>query len=235
MRDKKVLVTGASRGIGAAVASCFHDMGAQVFGTRTTVKDTIVPCDDWLEVDFNNEGQTAAFLEKIQNLEIDVLINNAGINKIGSLTDISDDEFLRIQKVNSHAPFRTCQAVIPNMTEKAWGRIVNVSSIWGKISKEFRASYSSSKFALDGMTAAISAEYASKGILANCVAPGFTRTELTETVLGDEGMAELSKKVPIQRLAEPEEIARFIAWLGGDQNTYISGQNIAIDGGFTRV
>jgi len=118
---------------------------------------------------------------------------------------------------------------------KSWGRIVNISSIWGKIGKEYRASYAASKFALDGITLSIAAEHSQDGIIANCVAPGFTDTELTRRVLGDEGIAELLAKVPLRRMASIEEIASFVTWLGSNENTYISGQNIAIDGGFSRV
>jgi 3-oxoacyl-[acyl-carrier protein] reductase len=121
------------------------------------------------------------------------------------------------------------------MKRKQWGRIVNVSSIFGKIGKELRGSYAASKFALDGLTAALAAEVAVDGILAHCVAPGFVDTELTRSILGDEGIKNLVARVPIGRLAKPEEIAAFVAWLAGPENTFISGQNIAIDGGFTRV
>jgi NAD(P)-dependent dehydrogenase (short-subunit alcohol dehydrogenase family) len=125
--------------------------------------------------------------------------------------------------------------LIPGMRSRGWGRIVNLSSILGKVSKEFRAAYSTSKFGLDGMTAALAAEVAADGILANCVAPGFIDTDLTRSILGEQGIAELVSRIPIKRLGTPEEIAAFVVWLAGPENTYLSGQNIAIDGGFTRV
>ena len=121
------------------------------------------------------------------------------------------------------------------MREQKWGRIVNISSIWGKISKAYRAPYSASKFAIDGLTAAISAEVAADGVLVNSVAPGFIDTDLTRNILGSEGMQQLALEVPIKRVGTTEEIAEFVVWLAGLDNTYISGQNIAIDGGFTRV
>jgi len=128
-----------------------------------------------------------------------------------------------------------CKAVLPHMVSNSWGRIVAISSIWGKISKPQRASYSTSKFAIDGMIAALAAEVAASGVLANSVAPGFIDTDLTRTVLGEAGMAEMAAMVPAKRFGQPEEIANFVAWLASPENTYISGQNIAIDGGFTRV
>ena len=186
-------------------------------------------------VDFFDQTATAAFVEEIRQREFDVLINNAGINKIAPFAEIDLADFERIQAVNVTAAFQLCQAVLPGMKRKQWGRIVNVSSIFGKIGKELRGSYAASKFALDGLTAALAAEVAVDGILAHCVAPGFVDTELTRSILGDEGIKNLVARVPIGRLAKPEEIAAFVAWLAGPENTFISGQNIAIDGGFTRV
>ena len=121
------------------------------------------------------------------------------------------------------------------MKAKGWGRIVTISSIWGKISRAERGAYSTSKFAVDGMTAALAAEVAEHGILANCIAPGFIDTELTRGILGSDGIREVIAQIPARRLGQVEEIAAFVAWLAGPENTYISGQNIAIDGGFSRV
>ena len=128
-----------------------------------------------------------------------------------------------------------CRALVPTMRERKWGRIVTLSSIWGKIGREHRGAYAATKFGLDGMTAALAAEVAADGILANCVAPGFIDTELTRRVLGEDGIHDLVAKVPLGRLGKPEEIAAFVVWLAGPENTYISGQNISIDGGFSRV
>lgn len=235
MQGKKVVVTGASRGIGAEIARFYQEADAEVIGTRTQDAGSGGNCNRWLTVDFTDDSQTLECVEELRKIRPDVLINNAGINKIGAFAEIDLQDFLQIQKVNVVAPFLLSQAVIPGMASRGWGRIVNISSIWGKISKEYRASYSASKFAIDGMTAAISAEHARDGILANCVSPGFTRTELTERVLGADGMTELAAAVPTRRLAEPSEIAKFVFWLGSDENTYLTGQNIALDGGFTRV
>jgi 3-oxoacyl-[acyl-carrier protein] reductase len=121
------------------------------------------------------------------------------------------------------------------MKRNRWGRIVNISSIFGNISKEFRASYSASKFGLDGMTAALSAEVSEFNILANCIGPGFIDTEMTRNVLGEKGMMELKDRIPMKRLGQPEEIAALVSWLVSDENTYLTAQNIMIDGGFTRV
>ena len=148
---------------------------------------------------------------------------------------IKVEEFNNIHKVNLITPLLLCQAVIPDMKKNNWGRIVNISSIWGKITKQYRASYSSSKFGLDGMTVALAAEVASMGILANSVGPGFIDTELTRRILGEKGISEIKNTIPIKRLGSPREVASLVSWLVSEENTYVSGQNIMIDGGFSRV
>jgi NAD(P)-dependent dehydrogenase (short-subunit alcohol dehydrogenase family) len=231
-----VFVTGASRGIGHAVALGFRAGGASVVGTRTGKVDRADDaCHEWIDADFSDDGELDICVRRLRTIRPDILVNNAGINMIAPFVEIDPQDFLTIQRVNVFAPFRLCQAAIPAMKAKAWGRIVNVSSIWGKISKAHRASYSASKFALDGMTAALAAEHTADGILANSVAPGFIDTELTRRVLGESGIEAVISTVPARRLGRVEEIARLILWLASDENTYLSGQNIAIDGGFTRV
>lgn len=231
----KVLVTGATRGIGKAVALEFRRHGALVVGVGRSPAFEADWLDEYIGSDFASIEAVQFCADQARSLGIDVLINNAGVNKIQPFEEITAQDFLRIQQINVVAPLLLCQAVLPDMRKKQWGRIVNVSSIWGKISKAYRGSYSASKFAIDGMTAALAAEVAADGVLANCVAPGFTDTELTRQVLGPQGITDLVSKVPLGRLANVDEIARLIVWLGSRENSYISGQNIVIDGGFTRV
>jgi len=231
---KKAMVTGATRGIGRAIAETLQTEGAYVIGTGTGNGEAGI-CDEHFQADFTDLDQIRACAEFIRRTAPDILVNNAGINKIGSFAEIDPDDFRRIQQVNVFAPFSLCQAAIPGMKRRGWGRIVNISSIWGKISKEHRASYSASKFALDGMTLALAAEHSADGILANCVAPGFIDTELTRRVLGEQGARQIVATVPVRRLGSVEEIARLVAWLSSPENTYLTGQNIAIDGGLSRV
>ena len=231
----KALVTGGTRGIGAAIAERLLADGVEVVVTGTRADASGPEGSGYRAVDFTDDAATEAFALDAAALDLDILVNNAGINKVAPFEEIEGADFDRIQQVNVRAPFMLCRAVLPSMRAKGWGRIVNICSVWGVISKEQRGSYSTSKFALDGMTAAISAEAAADGVLANCVSPGFIDTELTHRVLGDAGIAELTARVPARRLGRPEEVAALVSWLVSAENTYVTGQNVLIDGGFSRI
>lgn len=233
---KRVLVTGATRGIGKAVAELYKAKGYTVVGTgRRALEKRPEYLDDYWRCDFEEEDRIDYFCNYLEMEPFDILINNAGINIINNFCDIDAEDFKKVQLVNVYAPFRISQIVASNMLKNGWGRIVNVSSVWGKISKQGRASYSASKFGIDGLTLAMANEFASQGILCNSVAPGFIDTEMTWNNLGQAGVDKILENVPIKRLANVDEVANLIFMLGSEQNTYISGQNIAIDGGFTRA
>jgi NAD(P)-dependent dehydrogenase (short-subunit alcohol dehydrogenase family) len=229
------VVTGGTRGIGFAIAERLleDDMDVIVTGTRKHAK--YPDGASYYPVDFLSDDSIIAFVEFLKLQQVDILVNNAGINKIGEFASINIEDFDRIIKVNLRTPFQLCQAVIPHMKENNWGRIVNLTSVFGSITKKYRASYSSSKFGLDGMTAALAAEVSAMGILANSIGPGIIDTDLTRNVLGEKGIAELQGSIPMGRLGQVNEIASLVSWLVSDENTYISGQNIMIDGGFSRV
>ena len=235
LNNKLAVVTGGTRGIGHAIAHALNQAGADVIVTGTKLTSSLSFDHQYYAVDFSSEQSTQKFATYISEQQPDILINNAGINIINSFAEVKLDDFNSIYQVNVVAPFLLCRAVISGMRAKNWGRIVNVSSILGKVGKAGRASYSASKFAIDGMTAALAAEVAPYGILANCVAPGFIETDLTKQILGEKNMADIVKQIPAGRLGQPKDIASFVLWSVSLENTYISGQNIAIDGGFTRV
>lgn len=233
--ERCAVVTGATRGIGFSIAARLLRDGYKVIATGTHANGTGPEGAQYRQVDFTDETSTFDFVQFLKEQNVAVLVNNAGINKIGQFAEIAIQDFDAILRVNLRTPFILCQAVIPAMKQNRWGRIVNITSIFGHISKEFRAPYSASKFGLDGMTAALAAELAEHGILANSVGPGFTDTDLTRNVLGEAGINRLRERIPIKRLAHVDEVAALVSWLVSEENSYLSGQNIMIDGGFTRV
>lgn len=234
LAGRRAIVTGGTRGIGAAIAERLRAAGATVLVTGKRPRADGLDGFEYRGVDFADGSALEAFAEEARDWAPDVLVNNAGINKLSQFAEIEPEDFDRIQAVNVRAPMLLSRSVVPGMRERGWGRIVNVASIWSVVSRPGRGSYSASKFALDGLTAALAAEVAADGVLVNCVSPGFVDTELTRSVLGDEGIARLVAEVPAGRLAQPAEIAALVAWLAGPENTFVSAQNIVIDGGFSR-
>jgi len=234
--NKRVIVTGASRGIGLAIAEAFRSEGAWVIGTRTGAGDAESDvCQEWIQADFSELSQIEDCAAKIRESDANILVNNAGINKIAPFLEIKTIDFLKIHQVNVLAPLLLSQAAIPAMLKTGWGRIINISSIWGIKSREQRAAYTASKFAIDGLTVSLAAEFSQNGILANSIAPGFIDTELTHRILGADGIRKILERIPANRLGSSDEVARLAIFLSSEENSYITGQNLVIDGGFSRV
>ena len=239
---REALVTGGTRGIGAEIAKALRDAGALVTVTGRTeagFKDLTDKIGaerlKFSAVDFSDAAATEKWAGQLANQNFSIVVNNAGINKIDLLHEIDQKDWDRVQLVNVRAPMLICKAVAQSMAAKGYGRIVNISSIFGHISKSKRLSYSTSKFALLGMTKAMALDYADKNVLVNCVSPGFIDTDLTRTVLKPSEIEQLEQQVPVRRLGQASEIAKVVAFLASDLNTFITAQNIIADGGFTSV
>ncbi len=237
LENKTCLVTGGTRGIGRAIALSLLASGAKVIytGTRATSDSIDHPNAIYKSVDFSNDQSVENFLKELDQYSIDILVNNAGINKVDTFGDINPEDWLRIQKINVEGPFRLCRALAPKMAKRNFGRIVSLGSIFGHVTKEKRASYSTSKFAVLGMSKALAADYATSNVLVNVVSPGFIDTELTRTVLSEADIQNLTSQVPMKRLGKAEEVANLVTYLCSEQNSFITAQNILIDGGFTSV
>ncbi|MDA0703769.1 MAG: SDR family oxidoreductase [Proteobacteria bacterium] len=235
LAGRRAVVTGATRGIGRAIAARLRDDGAEVLVTGTSPDGSGPEGCAYHPVDFTDLASTRAFCRAVEAFAPLVLVNNAGVSKPEAFAEISAEEFQRVQDINLRGTLMTTQAALPSMRTAGWGRIVSLGSIRQQISLPGRASYSAAKAGVDGLTIGLAAEVAKDGILANVVAPGFIDTEMTASMYSPDQIAALAASIPIGRLAKPEEIAAFVAWLAGPENTYISGQSLFIDGGITRV
>lgn len=237
---KSVLVTGGTRGIGKAIALGFIEAHAhkvvitgtaEVFDLTTTFGE----CEElfYEKIDFLSSNAESVVKKISQRYEgFDIIVNNAGINQINSIEDFNLQAIEDVVRVNLIGPAMVIGNFSSYMIKNKYGRIVNISSIFGEVSKEKRFNYSSSKAGLIGQTRSLALDLAKYGILVNSVGPGFIGTELTQQVLGQDGVREMVSQVPLGRLGEPEEIAKLVLFLSSDQNSFITGQNIVADGGF---
>ena len=218
---KKALVTGGSRGIGYEVVKLLEDKGYKVYAPSHA------------EMDLADPESIDNYCEKCKDITFDVVVNNAGINDINLIDDITEEELQNMMNINLLAPIRIIRSVVGNMKKQHYGRIVNIGSIWGLAGKPGRTVYAATKHGIHGVTQNLSVELAPYNILVNTVCPGFTLTELTRKNNTEEQINEISGFIPIGRMAEPVEQARVICYLVSEENTYITGQQIAVDGGYT--
>jgi 3-oxoacyl-[acyl-carrier protein] reductase len=220
---RTALLTGGSRGIGKAI------------GERLAADGVRVVAPSRAQLDLAQGESIVRWLEQNRGLTIDILVNNAGINELGGIGEIRDEAWDAMLQTNLSAPLALSRALLPLMAERGWGRVVNLASVWAVVGRERRGGYAATKAALCAITRVAAVEFAKRGVLVNAVAPGFIATELTYKNNSPADIAEIERKIPMGRLGKPEEIAELVRWLCSESNSYVTGQTILADGGYTLV
>ena len=229
---KRVLITGASRGIGAACARVFAKSGYDVIiNYKNSKKEALELAEEigaeTICADVSDSAQVAEMFKAAG--EVDVLVNNAGISGFYMLDAMSDDEWDRLIGVNLSGVFYCTRAVLPQMLRRKSGAIVNISSMWGICGASCETAYSASKAGVIGLTKALAKEVGPSGIRVNCIAPGAVDTDMNKK-LGEDAIKELCEETPLGRLGKPEEVARAILFLADDEG-FITGQVLSPNGG----
>jgi 3-oxoacyl-[acyl-carrier protein] reductase len=241
LEGKIALVTGASRGIGQAIALELGRQGAVVIGTATTpngaerIAETLKAAGvegAGLVLDVSNSESVASTLEHIQQHlgQPLILINNAGITRDNLMLRMKDDEWFDVINTNLNSAYRLSKAVLRGMTKARWGRIVNISSVVGAMGNAGQSNYAASKAGLEGFSRALAREIGSRAITVNSVAPGFIDTDMTRE-LPDAQRDALLTQIPLGRLGQAEEIAKVVAFLVSDGAAYVTGATIPVNGG----
>jgi len=218
---KTLFITGGNRGIGLAIVKRFRDQGYEI----------IMPSRQ--DMNLLSLKSIENYLKKNKNLKVDCLVNNAGINPLAEIQNIKDSDLTDTVNVNLIAPLLITRALADGMKKRGYGRIINIGSIWGVVSKEKRCVYSMTKNGIHGMTNTLAVELGKYNILVNTVCPGYVNTALTKKNVPLKEAKKIYGEIPVGRFAEPEEIAEIVYYFGSEKNTYMTGQKIVVDGGFT--
>jgi 3-oxoacyl-[acyl-carrier protein] reductase len=242
LSGKTALVTGASGGLGAAIARILHQAGATVglSGTRREALDALsaelggrvhaLPCD------LGDRAQVEALIGQAEAAlgRVDVLVNNAGLTRDNLALRLKDEDWERVLEVNLGAAFRLSRAALRGMMRQRWGRIVNITSIVGVTGNPGQANYAASKAGMIGMSKSLAAEVASRGITVNCVAPGFIATPMTDA-LSEAQREKLLGGIPAGRLGEPADVAAAVLYLASAEAAYVTGQTLHVNGGMAMI
>jgi len=243
LTGKTALVTGASGGIGGAIAKALHSQGATVVlsGTRQEALDAVkAELGSRAFTVIANLSDTASVealpksAEEAAGAGIDILVNNAGITKDNLFMRMKDEEWDQVIAVNLTANFRLSRAVLRGMMKKRWGRIIQITSIVGATGNPGQGNYAAAKAGLVGMTKSLAAEVASRNITVNAVAPGFIQTAMTD-VLTDQQKELISGRIPAGRMGMPTEIAAAVTYLASEEAAYVTGETIHINGGMAMI
>lgn len=244
LKGKVCLVTGASRGIGKAIAAAAAAQEARVAINYCYAEEKARQFTEELQkqgyqaaafrTDISSSRQVDDMFTRIESRwgKVDLLVNNAGVSCKALLTDTSEDDWYKVMDINLKGPFLCSKRALPNMISARFGRIVNIASIWGVNGASCESVYAASKGGLIAFTKSLAREVGPSGVLVNAVAPGPVETDMLSQELDDEDRRELTGQIPLGRLGTPEEIAAACVFLLSTQATYINGQVITVDGGW---
>jgi len=219
MQTKTALITGTSRGIGSSIKEILQNDEIKILSPSRN------------ELDLSSSESINKFLSEISE-DIDIIVNNAGILKVGKAEEFSIKDFQDILQVNVLAPFQIISGIVGGMKRKKFGRIVNISSIWGEKSKSGRSIYSTSKAALNALTRSFAVEFAEHNILVNSIAPGYIETDMMKQYNSEKELDIIKNSIPMKRFGKKTEISELVKFLCSEKNSYITGQILTIDGGF---
>ena len=236
-KGKKVLITGATGGIGGAIVKKFVSLDANVLatGTNTEKLDTLkkdFPNINILKFDISDHKKIEEFLENVSSQlnGLDILINNAGINKDNLSLRMNEEEWKKVIDVNLGSTFLMCKYAIKKMLRNKYGRIVNITSVVGHTGNLGQSNYAASKAGIIGMSKSLAIEYAKKNITINCVSPGFIKSKMTDNII-ESVKAVLTSRIPMSKLGTGEDVSNTVAFLSSDAASYITGETIHVNGG----
>ncbi|QBM17416.1 3-oxoacyl-[acyl-carrier-protein] reductase FabG [Marinobacter sp. JH2] len=241
LEGKVALVTGATRGIGKAIAHALAHLGAEVIGTATSAEGAASISEGLKAAGYNGYGLVMnvadpesidAGLKQIAEKSGAplILVNNAGITRDNLLMRLKDDDWASVLETNLSSVYRTSKAVLRGMAKARWGRVINVSSVVASMGNPGQGNYCAAKAGVEGFTRSLAKEMSNRGITANCVAPGFIDTDMTKK-LDEKQRNAMLEIIPAGRLGEPDEIASVVAFLASDGAAYVTGETIHVNGG----
>ena len=236
-KDKKILITGATGGIGKALVKKFLSLDGNVLATGTKIEklDALkkeFPKINVLKFDISEHSKIEEFIENVssQLSGLDVLVNNAGINMDNLSLRMKDEEWKKVIDINLGSTFFLCKYAIKKMLKNKYGRIVNITSIVGHTGNLGQSNYAASKAAIIAMSKSLAIEYAKKNITINCVSPGFIQSKMTDNIV-ESIKAVLTSRIPMSRLGTGEDVSNTVAFLSSDAASYITGETIHVNGG----
>ena len=233
--SKKILITGASRGIGKDIALNSKEKGYKVLGTSTTNEGVSSLKENGihgLQLDLNDKKSVESFNGLLiqEHPDIAVLVNNAGITRDNILLRMTEEEWMDVLNVNLNGAFKISKTVLKFMLKKRWGRILNITSTSASTGNRGQANYAAAKAGIEAFSKSLAKEVGSRGITVNAIAPGYIQTDMTE-VISENVKEEILSQIPLSRFGKPEEISQLVDFLISDEASYITGQTIHINGG----